>query len=351
MKYLVLLFLCSPLSFFCQISFLSSDFTVPGDYIIRYQDTLVTYDEGLSGANVYWDFSNAQNHLTVSTTVLDPVNTPYSANFPSSNLAMTNDSLSYIYLTKYPDSLITDGIAGDLLATGEIIYSYFNPVLKTDEFPCSFGNNFSDYYSFESTADGSSFSAFLDQIKIIHHGTVYDTVDAWGIITTPTGDYDAIRVKTVEFSADTVMILPVFPPTWSTFQTSLDTSVSYTWLTKESGLPIAELRYDTTSNRDVFTWSSEPPSTNLQENFNSFAKIHPIPASSILNVSISVAHAIFPNSYTITDISGKKVCSKKLAQNFSNFIEINVDSFNNGVYILDLYKDDKIVFKKRFIKN
>ena len=144
MKILLLLIVFYPLTLFCQISFLNSDFAVPGDYIIRYQDTIVTYDEGLSGANVYWDFSNASNHLTISTSVLDPANTPYSANFPSSNLAMTNDSLSYIYLTKYPDSLITDGIAGDLLATGEIIYSYFNPVLKTDEFPCSFGSNFSD---------------------------------------------------------------------------------------------------------------------------------------------------------------------------------------------------------------
>ena len=86
MKYLLPLFLLFPISLFCQISFLSSDFTVPGDYIIRYQDTLVTYDEGLSGANVYWDFSNALNHVTVSTSVLDPANTPYSANFPSSNL-------------------------------------------------------------------------------------------------------------------------------------------------------------------------------------------------------------------------------------------------------------------------
>ncbi|MDG1842420.1 MAG: T9SS type A sorting domain-containing protein [Crocinitomicaceae bacterium] len=350
MKYLVLLFLCSPLSFFCQISILSSDLAVPGDYIIRYQDTLVTYDEGLSGANVYWDFSNALNHVTVSTSVLDPVNTPYSANFPSSNLAMTNDSLSYIYLTKYPDSLISDGVAGDLLATGEILYSYFNPTLKTDEFPCSFGNNFSDYYAFESTADGSNINAFIDQIKLIHHGTVYDTVDAWGGISTPMGFYNAIRIKTVEYSTDTIMILPVFPPTWSTFQTTMDTSVSYTWLTKDSGLPIAEMRFDTTSNSDIFTWSSVP-GANLEENFSSFIKIHPIPASSILNVSISQEHTIFPNSYTIMDISGKRICSKKISQNPSNFIEINIESFNNGVYILDLYNDDKIVFKKRFIKN
>jgi len=334
-----------------QISILSTDLPVAGDYIIRNKDTLPSYDEGQNGANVYWNFSNALNHTSVTTAILDPVNTPYYSNFSTSNLAMTNDFASFIYLTKYNDSLVTNGIAGDLLGTGEVIKSYFVPNLKTDEFPTSFGNNFSDSYSFEATADGAVINAFLDSVRLKHYGTVYDTVDAWGGISTPMGFYAAIRVKSIEYSIDSIWTLPIFPPTWTIFQTAIDTVTTYSWLTKEGKLPIAEMTFDSLGNANVFIWSTMP-GANLFENNKSKIKLYPNPVSDVLTVSISNQFVISASSLIVRDVLGKQITKINLSSKNSEIIEIDTKKFKCGVYVLSLLSNNgSIMYRAKFLKN
>jgi len=259
-KILLLLSILAPQFSLGQITILSTDLPVIGDTIPRQQDTLTISTEGPSGANQIWDFSNATAHVLNNTAILDPSATPYSSNFSGSNMAMSNDGASYVYLSSYTDSFITDGAAGDLLGTGEILKALFKPSLTLNKYPTAYGNNYQDTYGFDVSADGSSFSILLDSIRLKHSATVYDTVDGWGTIITPTGSYNSLRVKRVEHSIDSIWSLPVFgfPPAWAFFDAFTDTTTTFTWLAKEGKLAIAELSFDSLDNPNVLTWSLMP---------------------------------------------------------------------------------------------
>lgn len=259
---LILFYLIVPVFALGQITIVSTDLPLIGDTIPRQQDTLTVSTEGPSGANQIWDFSNAAAHVVNNTAILNPSATPYSSNFSGSNMAMSNDGASYVYLSSYTDSFITDGAAGDLLGTGEILKAQFKPSLTLNKYPTAYGNNYQDTYGFDVSADGSSFNILLDSIRLKHSATVYDTVDGWGTIITPTGSYNSLRVKRIEYSIDSIWTLPVFgfPPAWAFLDAFIDTATTYSWLAKEGKLAIAELNFDTLDNPNVLTWSLMPAS-------------------------------------------------------------------------------------------
>ncbi|MBL4665659.1 MAG: hypothetical protein JKY23_06925, partial [Nitrospinaceae bacterium] len=261
-KLLAFLPLLFSLTLMGQISIVSTDFAVIGETISRQQDTLPTINEGSAGANQTWLLNVGTIHNPLSTTVMAPASTPYAADFPTSNLAMTNDNLSYVYFNIDANFNITTGAAGDLLLTGEILKAPFNPDLTLNEYSTDYGDNYIDTYRFDVTADGSTFNALLDSIRIVHNGTVYDTCDGWGTTKTLVGDYNSLRVKRVEHGIDSIWTLANFPPfpppTWQYLGTFYDTSTTYAWLAKEGKLAIAELTFDSLDNPDVFTWTNVP---------------------------------------------------------------------------------------------
>jgi len=276
MKHIISNLLCFiPLIAFSQISIVSTDMAVVGESISRQQDTLPTVTEGAAGANQTWILNTATPHVLVTTDVMLPSSTPYAADFPTSNLSMSNDGLGFIYFSIDVNNLITMGAAGDLLGTGQIIRAPFNPDLTLNQYSTDFGDIYTDTYGFDVTADGSSFSTLIDSIRIKHNGTVFDTTDGWGITKTLVGDYNSLRVKRVEHSIDSIWtkaptVWPFPPPDWVFFDAFTDTSTTYTWLAKEGKLAIAELTFDSLDNPDVFTWTLIPavPVANFSQTDN-----------------------------------------------------------------------------------
>jgi len=262
-KTLFFLSFITPLYLFGQITILSTDLPVIGDTIPRQQDTLPSSNEGPSGVNQIWDFSNAAAHNLNNTAILNPNSTPYGTDFSGSNMAMSNDGASFIYFSTFTDSMITDGAAGDLLGTGEIIKAFFYPSLKTNEYPTAYGNIYQDTYGFDVKADGSNLSVLLDSIRLKHTGTIYDTIDGWGTTITPVGSYQSLRGKRVEYSIDSiwtkgVTVFPFPPPTWTFFDAIIDTTTTFSWLAKEGKLSIAELNFDSLDNPNTLTWTLMP---------------------------------------------------------------------------------------------
>jgi hypothetical protein len=46
----------------------------------------------------------------------------------------------------------------------------------------------------------------VHSVRLRHYGHVYDTTDGYGQITTPVGTYDCLRVKSTDFTVDSVWI-------------------------------------------------------------------------------------------------------------------------------------------------
>lgn len=331
---LVSLFTMSSLLSFGQITILSSDLTAIGDEIVRYSDTIPMYGPGSEGPDQLWDFSGAINDEAATTNVVSVSSTPYASAFGSSDYAMTGTTDSYLFFTHNNVYMGTDGAAGDLLETGEIIEAQFSDPLVLHTFPRTYNSRFDDIYSFTAEADGAAFG--VHRIRITHTGQIFDTTDAYGTLITPTGSYDALRVQTIDYTTDVidVQLLP-FPAFWTPFTTVQDTSVTYSWHAKEEMLAIAEFTFDSIGNPARFTYSSVPPVSSVGINDVASTKlvIYPQPATD--NVCLSGLDNNKTYETETFALNGKSIQHNQLIADC-----LDVSELAPGMYMLGLSSSD-----------
>ena len=111
MKKLIYLFLLFPLLSYSQITVTSANLPNIGDTVITASD-FGSYMPGASGANQNWNFSNAAGTPAMLLGFIDPLITPYQANFPTSNICVKIDSATYFYLNRSVDGLAAVGGPG-----------------------------------------------------------------------------------------------------------------------------------------------------------------------------------------------------------------------------------------------
>jgi hypothetical protein len=320
------------LSLVAQITFEFDDLPVVGDVVVRHVDTIPAFGPGPAGAAVAWDFSTATPILTTTTTMLAPSATPHAAAFAGSNLAMVDQADNYLFFSSSATELIVNGIAGDLLGTGDVLTIPFSPTLKVHELPRTFGSNFNDQYFFQVIADGSAFG--VNSIQLRHRGNVFDTTDAYGQITTPIGTYDCLRVKTTEFSVDSLWfrLLPFGPYTF--LQAIVDTTVSYSWLAKETKLAVADMTLDSLGNARRFTYSAIPPAITtgmLQEEVVQ-VQVHPLPATDGFTVEVDRAGHF--RSIEVLGMDGRLHRSMAMDAGTRQYVDTN--GWPPGMYMLRL---------------
>ncbi len=311
-----------------QIALTSTDLTSIGDQITRYSDTVPTYGPGAAGAGVTWDFSGAINDTASVTSVVSVGSTPFASQFSGSDYAMTGGADSYLYFIHNANTMITTGAAGDLLGTGEQIQAVFTDPLILHQFPRTYQSNFNDTYQFQAEADGASFGVY--RIRLTHTGNVFDTTDAYGTLITPTGTYDALRVKSTDFTTDVIEVkLAQFLP-WTNFTTVMDTSVTYSWHAKEEKLAIAEFAFDSVGDPARFTYSAVPPISTVDvANYETDTelRLYPQPAAEELFIQ-----GLNPNANHRADvfsIDGKLIRTETLTSN-----SLYVADLRSGMYFL-----------------
>ncbi|MCB0756506.1 MAG: hypothetical protein KDB98_12980, partial [Flavobacteriales bacterium] len=257
----LLTFVVAPFSGSAQITLESSDLTSIGDQILRYVDTIPAFGPGGDGPNQTWDFSAAVNDTLNNTSVVTVASTPFASTFASSTYSMTNDNSSYLYFTHDANSIETTGAAGDLLNNGDQIESPFSDPLTLHQFPRTYMSTFDDTYAFVTEASGNGLPTPIPvyRVRLTHAGHVYDTTDAYGTLITPTGTYDALRVKSVDYTSDLLEYKLFQFSSWTEFGTTTDTSTTYSWHAKEEMLAIAEFSFDSIGNPKRFVYSTVPP--------------------------------------------------------------------------------------------
>jgi len=100
--------------------------------------------------------------------------------------------------------------------------------------------------------------------------------------------------------------------------------------------------YDT--NESVFTMSNVicfSPNTQIKESLSNSYKIYPNPANG--NVTIEGKGL---NHVEIYDIQGRKISDYS---NVSEKLQMNVNSFNNGIYFVRLYAENSVIIVKRLV--
>lgn len=322
-----------------QITLLSSDMTSVGDVVTRYSDTIPAYGPGPSGAGVTWDFSSAVREDTAITTVVTVASTGFQSDFSSSDYAMEGvEGDSWLYFEHDANSMSSTGAAGNLLGNGNITSPFSNP-LTLHEFPRTYQSNFDDTYAFVTEASGTGLPTPIPvhSLRLTHDGHVYDTTDAYGTLITPTGTYDALRVKTVDYTHDVVEIRLISISPWTEFSNTMDTSTTYSWHAKEQKLAIAEFAFDSIGNPARFTFSAVPPvsTVGIADQEEASVSVYPQPATDFLY--LKGLDNFYNYTAEILSIDGK-VCSN----NQLGSTRISVATLPRGVYILRLISKDGI---------
>lgn len=316
-----------------------------GDVINRKADTMTVFTgPGPAGANQNWVMTTLSNYVIDETTsVVTPSSTGTNSYNSNSNIAMTNTGDAWIYLNLTSSQLVAKGAYGNILLTGNNLNAPLNPDLLLHNFPRNYGSNFSDAYGTDVTVSGSQVNQPVHQIRFKQVGTVYDTTDGWGTLTTPVGTYNCLRVKRISFTRDSTWIKLTPISTWSLFATKIDTSYSYQWLAKETKLALAELNYDSTDTPKTFKWSLIPPITvSLDEAALSIkADVFPVPASDFISVRLSNAMSNGEYFFCIYDMAGKQLMEEKISGTASGTYNIAIQHLPPGFYGWRLFAPDK----------
>lgn len=214
-----------------QIVLTAADAPAIGDAFTYATDTLPqTTSPGASGADQTWDFSNLQAHELSTIEMIHPAQAPNSEDFPTATLAQVVNDGSYGFAAITPAGVIALGSALNLFDSEEFISVVFDPAQTLFTFPTTFGTTLSETYGFTVTVDGSFFD--VDSIRIESAAMQSVETDGYGTLIMPTGSFQALRQR-VETVTET-SLFALFFGTWLPLENTIDTLISYQWLTEEA---------------------------------------------------------------------------------------------------------------------
>ncbi len=224
------IFLLSSSVLWSQITYTHNDllkFKGTTQSIFIQESESVNVNLGQAGENKTWDFRSfsSGNSLQGTYEFSDTNGSPYEAQFPQANFLMKITSpqfgdgsgLFYSYLNVQPDQLETLGYAYDQNGT---------PVIETDTagdkvpMPLTFGTTWNT--TTVDTVDFGGFGLTIDET------TTKNTIDGWGTLRVPAGDFECLRWRQESTTVTKTVVGGQVVPTLTI------SDITYNWISKES---------------------------------------------------------------------------------------------------------------------
>ena len=258
MKKLILFTFLIPIFVSSQINVNHTNLPDIGDTVITMSD-YGSYTNGNSGANQFWDFSNAAGSMEMMLGFIDPVITPYQSSFPNSNLSVKVDSSMYFYLERSISGLKILGSvdSGYVEQFSQVVLptplNYLDTVIVNDT-----------VFQFDTIVGplpaifvGIPGPYIIDSFKFTYE--IIDTfvVDGWGQIQIPLGTYDALRVIQTRYGYEneSYRIVDTINGASQWFVDTISTGIYWegkrcSWRTNDSSVSwsIAEIELDSLGN-------------------------------------------------------------------------------------------------------
>lgn len=314
-----------------QITFDQGDVLQPGFWFVQQHDTVPTVQPGNSGATS-WDFSALNSHTSDTLTAMDTENTPYASDYLSSDFAVENPNGGnplYFFLSNETNGLFMDGVGGDPSGMGLPMAINYNPQEQILEFPATYNTSFSSTSVFDEKVATTAFPG-ADSVRIKSTNTRNATIDAWGMVTTPSGTYDALRQYETNDRTDSVWAhvaiigwIPVFD--------TISTTNLYQWIAKNVGYALIEMGVDidgfsTYANWISFTTYNSAGQVAAEE---MSMEMYPNPATDEFMISCSGLKGE-KFALMITDITGKSLILSEITRNQ----KLPAEKFSPGIYFV-----------------
>lgn len=238
-----------------QIIIRSDDFPfLVGTYFITEEDTVdtVVVDVGLPGENQLWKFDYSFPGELARQLIVDKTTASYHAEFPEANLVTryagkmgqlihsyyfnNTQGIFYSYQNRNHDSLAVQGIGIESAVTSFDIFKFgysgavnLEPDLLYTPFPLHYGVSWQSVSRFTIAVDTLLFGSqvtFTTDVK----DSIANTVDGWGTLVLPSGNYECLRIKSYVNLLENIYINGVL------FRSRPSTTINYHWLAKGYGV-------------------------------------------------------------------------------------------------------------------
>jgi len=353
-----------------QIVF-SASFTSKAQVVIDVSDlpvigTKIVYSEiyypgadvipGDAGANKIWDFSFLKEKNSPRTmTFIDPKGTDGEADFPTANSAIVDgeawgEELGIIYFEKNASSFNILGLYPDKKSVVTSLHqgAKWNVPDTLMRFPLTYKDHFGGTYYSDFTTPANDPN--VDSVRTKSLRLQLDTVDAYGIIKTSLGTFDAIRIKRYETNYYDSIFHHIPGSGWKFIVRGRSSSYKYLWLVKNIPQPVLEIARIVNPPYSVYSikWITSYSGTTAinQEPGNCNVVVYPDPTKNELNFKNLNENA---HKIEITDAMGKKIIEIKIC---SRDMNIKTNGFSVGMYFYRITdKKGDIIAKDKFIVN
>lgn len=289
------------------------------------------FGPGPAGPNNHWDFSNLVMDTTSVLKFIDPADTPYGNEFPSSNVAVEGivEDLGlegYAYGTRNDDLFQIDGGGGSYDIFEDIVVPFDPPEVMFD-FPINYLDSSSQTTVIQIEIESPEPGA--DSVRVKVTTTVESKIDAWGEISTPVWTGQVLRFRDVRTTIDSAWIKVLF--FWIFLDANEDISVMYKYMGNDIGYPVLTFNADTSETSfssinyhlDAGVGAAELPML-AQTSFTVF----PNPVNDVLYCQFEEA---FEGEVLVYDLTGRLQYQQQVTSNQQQ-IKIDVSDFTPGMY-------------------
>ncbi len=305
-----------------------------------------------TGTNFNWNFSSINPTSQGIRSFKLALQTPYAFFFLGFNeygekiadtlgagpITMTNYYNFYKKQSSPVNAYIADGVG--LTYSSVPIPNYYSDKDELYNFPMTYPKYDSTTFKFSTSSNT------MVPIKYSKTGYRVTVVDGWGSVTTPFGTANCLRLKTTQYSQDSIKnnFVP-FPIGFPNYQRS------YQWLTTTTKIPFLEVTGNLIGNNFSITQiryrDSYRVMTGIKEQEDiSAMSMYPNPVKDVLYLKPS-DNKIY--KVDIFNISGQLIRSE-LTEPLSNGLQtINVANIETGLYILKINQLTNSTYLK-FIK-
>ncbi len=320
--------------------------------------TIPEFDASLTGENYEWDYSfleyqsqRMDTFTSVSSTpyiyqlaynnFLDPTHKANIAQHTGGETSIQNISITENYdYFKNSTSYLKVG-SGSTINSVPTVMKYEDPEILYPEFPLAYQSSSSSFS--QAGTDIPTIGYYGQTIK---HQSI---VDGYGQLTSPFGQFDVVRVKSVINIRDTI-----YYESYS-FGFGFDRPevVEYIWIGKNQGIPLMKIIPSTTSNSVEYKDSVRNATIvkNLINNKNSIVVYPTISDGNFsININLIKQNNVFIN---ITDLSGKvtNLYNQRLLKGKNTLsFSLNKNEFPANIYLVNIIIENEIIVKKIILK-
>ncbi len=271
-----------------------------------------------------WNYSTLKNIEMYSFSFVNPDWTRYYSTFHSSTLA---DSLlfapGYTYYSLTPAAYSETGFVTTLYSytAGVNLHPYFTQL----PLPATYGT-IDGGLSKGDTAAAISILAY-DSARIKTYITYSDSVDAFGVMTTPYGTDSVIRQKHYDDALDSVFVQTTVGHTWSWYTNRESKNYQYRWYAKGINYYFALMQMNAKNTKDsLIQWYNGTTVGMNEISHSSVTKVYPNPCKTEVTFNCSSAEAKY---ISVFDITGRQLSTNEMKNGLLN---LNTTGFSPAMY-------------------